>query len=152
MAQPATVKGTATHSHTVKGKAEPCSLPVFGPFGDKALHGSALLYGKADSNPEKRKPDAPPQKYDDWCFSYWTPANDAELVNFVKAKPANVRLLVSTALKSKARFDSWHENRGGTTTMWASIMGTPAARISKDAFAKMQAAGVDVKEVVKQGK
>lgn len=141
-----TTAAPATHSHVVDGKTIPCNKPVFGPFGDKALHGTALLYGSGVSNPAKRKPEDK-LKYDAWCFSFYGPATTAELTSFVKAKPDNVRSLVVDALKSEARFASWHENRGGTTTTRVSVNGAPATRLPNAIVALLRSTGQTVVDV-----
>ena len=141
-----TTAAPATHNHVVDGKTVPCSKPVFGPFGDKALHGNALFYDSASSNPAKRKPEDK-LKHDEWCFSFYGPGTTAELTAFVKAKPDNVRSLVVDALKADARFSSWHENRGGTTTTRVSVNGAPATRLPNAIVALLRSTGQTVVDV-----
>src|SRR5262245_59115986 len=56
----------------------------FGPFGDKALHGTALVVDSAKATPKK---DGPPYKALHWTFTFWAPANVEELKRLVDAKP-----------------------------------------------------------------
>jgi hypothetical protein len=138
----------ATHSHVVDGKTVDCDKPVFGPFGDKALHGSRLQYATAKSDANKRKPEDK-LKHDAWCFSYWTPANMGELQAFLKSKPEEVRTLIDAALLTSARQDSWHENRGGTTTTRVSVDGMDPVRLPNAVIDLLKAAGRKVVPVPK---
>ena len=147
-ATPSTTSGPKIDGHKHDGEDNDCLRLAFGPFGDKLVHGSKLVYESATSDPKKRKP-TDKLKADDWCFSFWTPANKAELVAFVNAKPDNVLALVGDALKSDARFKSWHENRGGSTTTRVSVNGADPKPLPNEIIALLKASGQDVKEVPK---
>lgn len=139
----------STHSHMTDGKLVPCNNPVFGPFGDKVLHGSKLMWGTAKSDPAKRKP-TDKLKHDAWCFSYYRPANVGELQSFVKSKPDNVMDLVDAALETEARQASWHENRGGTTTTRVSIDGAAPGRVPNEIIEMLRKAGHKVTAAPKE--
>jgi hypothetical protein len=101
------------HTMDVKGKSR--TLPLLGPFGDKALYGSKLEYGYGKADMEKANLDNPP-RLSEWFFCAWVPANDAETKALVNAKTDMARDLIVTALLNKARAQSWAENRGGAVT------------------------------------
>jgi hypothetical protein len=133
-------------------------VPLFGPYGDKALHGSKLVTRVKTSDPKRRKPTdtlertASHNGIDYWAAQCWAPANDAETLAFTKAKPANVRDLLEDALCTDAGQKSWHENRGGTTTTRVSVDGAPPARLPNTIIDTLRKAGCKVVEVRKEEK
>jgi hypothetical protein len=113
MAKQPTTNAEPIYTMDHKGKSK--TLPLLGPFGDKALYGSKLEYGYGKADMDKANKDNPP-KHPEWFFSAWVPADNVETLKLVNAKTDMARDLLVTALLTKARAQSWAENRGGAVT------------------------------------
>lgn len=136
------------------------TLPLHGPFGDKALHGSKLVTFFRKSDPTKRNP---PEEYKDvyrhsdgtdyWAVQCWVPANAAEVKKFAEAKPDTLIDLVSGALCTDAGQKSWREVRGnGALNLWVSFNGAPPSFMPKTAVDALKAAGHKVVEMERKKK
>lgn len=114
---------------------------TFGPYGDKTLHGSKII-----SDTAKAKPDGETDfKSLHWTFTFYAPANAAELNAFVKAKPDVVLDLVTRALGTSARAASWGECRGGAVTVDVKMPdGKVALRTPQAVYDAMVKAGMKV--------
>lgn len=151
MAQPATVKAQPTHVLDVPGHGKQ-TLPLLGPYGDKSLHGSKLLYHLRQSETAKRKGKQDEtlarvlhiEGTDYWAVCCWSNANAEEVKRFANAKPEVVGVLMDEALEAQAGYQSWKEQRGGATTVWCSLNGAPAMRVPVTAYDAMKAAGLNV--------
>jgi hypothetical protein len=129
-------------------------VPLFGPYGDKAIHGTKLVTKVKQSDPKKRKEEDKLHRtyrhsngIDYWAAQCFVPKDDAEALAMAKAKPANVRDLMEDALCVEAGQASWHENRGGSVTTRVSVNGAPAKRLPNEIITLLRQAGQKVEEV-----
>lgn len=120
-------------------------LPLVGPFGDKALHGSKLEYGyaKADESAKTEHPE--------WVFCAYVPANGEEAKKLTNAKPDMAVDLYTKALMTKARAQAWAEERGGSTTADVKVTfkgkTTYSPRTPLEMIETLRAAGMTVEVV-----
>ena len=156
MAQPAVNPKTIT---VELGDGTKTTVPLFGPYGDKLLHGSKLVTKVKSSNPKKRKPeDKLTRTYthsdgvEYWAAQCWAPKDDAEAVALAKAKPAMARDLMEDALCVEAGQASWQENRGGSVNTRVSVNGAEPKALPNEIIALLRASGAKVVEVPKDKK
>lgn len=136
------------------------AIPLHGPFGDKALHGSKLVTRLKRSDPTKRNP---PEEYtnvfrhtdgvDYWAAQCWAPSNITEAKKFADTKPDTFIDLVTDALATDAGQISWRAVRGnGALTLYVSVDGGAPSNVAKPLVDMLKTAGHKVVEVERKRK